>query len=285
MAYTLDLSGCYAKLKRAQIHIDDLKRRVDEVFPNGELFTLGQKFEREQTPLNGFVSGTIFVYVESVSEVPQQWSLIVGDAVHNLRCALDHLAWQLAIRKLKGKEPTVKGKIVQIKFPVVADKKDWAAVVNRKDFRRSDLAQLKKFQPFKMPARIRARNLHAVELFCAWDGISNVDKHRKIQLTYFLPQQSRWIDGVYHDCTPLDAGTGYPGAGHIHFLLGDNPTPKPSDKVYGISVVQEGPNPRVDFQASVTGYVAIREGWNVVSALEQFATSVDIILGVFRRSR
>ena len=36
--------------------------------------------------------------------VIRHWGLITGNAVHNLRCAVDHLVWQLACYKTGGHE-------------------------------------------------------------------------------------------------------------------------------------------------------------------------------------
>jgi hypothetical protein len=38
--------------------------------------------------------------VETLPEIDEEWGLMVGDAIHNIRCALDHLWWQLAIDHL-----------------------------------------------------------------------------------------------------------------------------------------------------------------------------------------
>jgi len=42
--------------------------------------------------------------IDRVMQIRDHWPLIVGDAVHDLRSALDHLMWQLAIVYL-GRQP------------------------------------------------------------------------------------------------------------------------------------------------------------------------------------
>jgi len=273
MAYTLDLSGPWAKLERAKKHIDDLRRQIAQAFPNGELFPLRQEFNREQ--------GVFIVSIERVKKLPQEWGLIVGDAVHNLRCALDHLAWQLALRHFDGVEPPDRGIIKQIQFPVVVDKKDWVTHINRKHMVVTDADKLEEFQPFNLSPDRRAKgHRNALEDIAGFGGVDNVDKHRTIHLTYTLVERVAWMDNWnYRDCTPLDDGTG-PGAGHIKFMLSDNP-PKPGDEVYRVTVVPDGPNPQMDFKSSLTGYIAIREGWNVIDALDAFAGEVERVLRKF----
>ena len=50
--------------------------------------------------------GKIVVRLGEVPELPADFSAVVGDFFHNVRSALDHLAWQLVLRH--GLEPTRK---------------------------------------------------------------------------------------------------------------------------------------------------------------------------------
>jgi len=51
----------------------------------------------------------------------EEWSLILGDALHNLRSALDTLAWELANLERAPKHPT------KIYYPLATDEDDWSA--------------------------------------------------------------------------------------------------------------------------------------------------------------
>lgn len=97
-----DLRGVDAKIRWAKGHLTKLKRGI-----NDTLTTHPYRFVGEMDAQTG-------EYVLSVRDLPAMdpaWSLQVGDVVHNLRSALDHLAWQLVI--LDGGEPTEK-----TQFPV-----------------------------------------------------------------------------------------------------------------------------------------------------------------------
>jgi hypothetical protein len=85
--------GASAKLRRAREHTGDLERDLSryvnaDTYPV-EVVTGSSEFER-------------VVRVLSAPEIPcERWALMIGDAVHNLRSALDHVVWQLA-----GADPT-----------------------------------------------------------------------------------------------------------------------------------------------------------------------------------
>jgi len=41
-------------------------------------------------------TGILRIRIEFRKQLPSTFALIIGDAIHNLRCALDHVAWELA---------------------------------------------------------------------------------------------------------------------------------------------------------------------------------------------
>jgi hypothetical protein len=270
MTYALDLSGPRAKLERAKMHIDDLRRRIGELFPNDELFPLGRQYEREQ--------GGITVRIEHVIEIPQEWGLIVGDAVHNLRGALDHVAWQLAAKKY-GFETTDSEIIKRIQFPIIINESDWPTAFNRKHMETADFENLKEFQPFNISPIDRARGrTHVLELFAGFNGISNVDKHRKIELTKVWPMDSTFVNLLgYTDCIPFEDEHGP----IQEFRLRGNTTPKAGDIVWVAPVTATGPNPDMEFQSSITGYIAVREKRNVIEALDEMADLVGRVIRKF----
>jgi hypothetical protein len=92
------MKGCWAKLDRARSHIDALRREITEVSGDDlDSVPLRREFEPEH--------GAVVYRIDRVPEVRDSWGLIIGDALHNFRSALDHLWWQLATLNL-GREPT-----------------------------------------------------------------------------------------------------------------------------------------------------------------------------------
>jgi len=85
------------KTERAKVHEHSLQRELSGLFPGGyyvitpEIHDNGHRhvYRAQHPPL-----------------ADPQWSAIVGDCIHNLRSALDHLAFQLV--RLSGREPTTK---------------------------------------------------------------------------------------------------------------------------------------------------------------------------------
>lgn len=82
------IDGIRLKIQRAKNHIDDLEEAI-RAFIKSKPYTIGTK----PHPVAEIEHTTLFV--STIEQVPFALSLIVGDAVHNLRSSLDHLAWQL----------------------------------------------------------------------------------------------------------------------------------------------------------------------------------------------
>ena len=80
------LKGVRLKIERAKKHIGDLDVAI-RTFCDSEPYTL----RTENVPKISHIA----LYVDSVKPIPDEISAIIGDTVHNLRSALDHLAWQL----------------------------------------------------------------------------------------------------------------------------------------------------------------------------------------------
>ncbi len=268
MSYTLNLSSAWAKLKRGKTHIDSLKIEIEKVYANGSPITLRREYE----PKNR----AIVIRIESVVDIPDHWSLVVGDAVHNIRCALDHLAWQLALRHFDGIEPTNRAVIKSIHFPVVIEESKWRDSVHNQWMDGADANKLKRFQPFNLGPQSRAKGVrHPFEIFCGFDGIDNIDKHRSIHLTYIAPRLKSFAsESVYtfHECYPVD--------GSVEIGMSGFPT-NPGDEVARVSVVPSGPDPDVDFETCLAGYVAMGERWDVIKALDAFADGTEQVLRLF----
>ena len=80
--------GIRLKVKRTKKHIGDLDSAM-RTFIEGNPYTLAAK----PHPVAEIQHATL--YVSDVKSVPDDISPIIGDAVHNLRTALDYLMWQL----------------------------------------------------------------------------------------------------------------------------------------------------------------------------------------------
>jgi hypothetical protein len=82
------IDGVKLKIERAKEHIIEFDRRL-RIFADDKPYEIGAK--PHKIPEIDHVT----LYIKSVKDVPPELSTVIGDTVHNLRSALDHLAWQL----------------------------------------------------------------------------------------------------------------------------------------------------------------------------------------------
>jgi hypothetical protein len=83
------------KIERAKKHIGDLKAAVDAFFSTGPYEIRTDKEPDTARPIH---------YVAKVNPIPDDIPLILGDALHNLRSSLDHLAYGLV--EANGRSPS-----------------------------------------------------------------------------------------------------------------------------------------------------------------------------------
>ncbi|MCK4843747.1 MAG: hypothetical protein KAS83_02105 [Dehalococcoidia bacterium] len=84
------LDGPRAKVKRAKAQLIALQKDSERFFTQNPNIIAATEFDKK--------AGNYPIIVKRCpSELPEQWSVIVGEITHNLRSALDLLAWQLAL--------------------------------------------------------------------------------------------------------------------------------------------------------------------------------------------
>jgi len=84
----LDMADVIAKWDRAQEHLKTLNNAVRSFFDD-DPYTIATEPDHEQR--------CHVVRLVNPGSVPMRaWSVLIGDCVHNLRCTLDYIAWQLA---------------------------------------------------------------------------------------------------------------------------------------------------------------------------------------------
>jgi hypothetical protein len=192
-----DFSGCWAKVSRANVHLDFLNERVKSFAEDMSSYEVVTK--------DDWQTAEVFIHGEAEPPV-EEWGAIIGDVVHNLRSALDHLVWQLTIanghtppnpippRGRPGSEWR------QISFPIYTfDRRDRYPSGRRIPWRyrapgwrsnkepgslwgiRPDLRTvIQKLQPFN-----RGKNAPK-EPLAVLDELWNIDKHRHLHLGLFL---------------------------------------------------------------------------------------------------
>jgi hypothetical protein len=100
------LVGVRAKIERAKEHIADLERAIN-AFDTSKQHTTCTKVDPQ--------TGQIIFYLASMTPIPPKIALIAGDALHNLRSALDYLVVQFYTT---GKFRSGMSNITKIRFPI-----------------------------------------------------------------------------------------------------------------------------------------------------------------------
>ena len=199
MTPPLDLSSADAKFERAKFHAHELQDNIrkwvhDDVNP---VIRIGLEDDpkRQRT----------LAYAESIKDVPPEWGLILGDALHNYRSALNHAVGALV---LIGSNPEA---FVDpdsgFQFPVCdTSRSDFFAPKGR--VRKSQLPgvplkylrAISQFQPYH---RRRSRwALSALKL------LNDLDKHRKpILATHHVAAQLASVPLGYGEDTKTPVGT------------------------------------------------------------------------------
>jgi hypothetical protein len=142
-------------------------------------------------------SGSHFMIAERLTPPPMLLSVIVGDLVHNLRSALDHMMWNLV--EVTATHPPN----VRTQFPIFdhPDKFAEQVTVPRERGKASyalgvddlTLADIEGLQPYNRPEN----TAHAFSILGA---LSNIDKHQ-------IPLPSAFA--LTHDPPPKFTGTGF----------------------------------------------------------------------------
>jgi len=83
-----NLRGCRAKIEWARRHFDTFKGHVDTFFAQNP-YVAAVRSDPE--------GSRYLVRIQNPPRMPSdEWALLIGDCVHNLRSALDYLVWEMA---------------------------------------------------------------------------------------------------------------------------------------------------------------------------------------------
>lgn len=146
------------KVERAQKkHILDLEAAWDAFFDTHP-YTVGTKDDADK--------GERSYYLTSVADIPDQIPLIVGDAVNNLRSALDHLAYHLMC---VGRGST--GPFTGVSFPIAENAAKYKArrQGRTQGMRKDAVKEIDAIEPYGGGAGEYLWHLHC---------LNNIDKHR-----------------------------------------------------------------------------------------------------------
>jgi hypothetical protein len=164
------LGSACLKIRRANIHINALKRSIRPFKPNTALST---------KPIFGGKAELITLDVDP--GIREQWGLIIGDIVSNLRAALDHTAWALAMTHCERTGTSLTGEQARnVRFPLV-DESEYRRKQQREPrcehILPAAIPTIKRFQPYNQ------REWPDLRLLAILNDLVNRDKHRVVSIT------------------------------------------------------------------------------------------------------
>lgn len=171
------LQGVRLKVARAEKQLAALDRGISRHLESNPYTVIGD-FESE-------TSEDYVIRALARNPIRPNWPVVVGDIAHNLRSALDHLAWQLAMPH----PPSKTG------FPIFLKQKDYnRKTKGRKPERGSGpfmvrgmpsaaRTSIRDLQPYRR-AKLRQRTAHSDPLWLLHE-LNRVDKHQVLQIAAF----------------------------------------------------------------------------------------------------
>lgn len=164
------LDGPRAKVKRARGQLIALQKDSERFFAKNPHIIVADEFDEK--------GGNYPIVVKRCpSELPEEWSVIVGEIAHNLRSALNLLAWQLALLETPNPCNETAFPIFHIGKSGMKGKgsfwgKKGIGPACLKDVSRKYWARIEAFQPYKGGHGYRRSPLYRLR------ALNNTDKHR-----------------------------------------------------------------------------------------------------------
>lgn len=166
---SLNLDSVKAKLQRAEEHAQAVR---DEIKPWMETnpYRVSREVNADSTRYS------LIAHLVGTEPALQRWSLIVGDCLHNLRSALDHLIYAIAVHESRTEPPPDERSLMFL----IADTLD---NFNKNASRIKTLSEpvrkaIEAVQPFNRP------HPKLPPLLAVLRDLENTDKHKLLRLAY-----------------------------------------------------------------------------------------------------
>jgi hypothetical protein len=125
--------GPILKLERAKQHIEDFVAQADSFYKKiSPRFFVQDNTKTHERAL----------CVDIDTTVPDHFPLIIGDAIHNLRSALDHLTWEI-VKPLNPPRPD------EVYFPFCREAKSFEAILTKRQIKLASKEIVDKFRELK----------------------------------------------------------------------------------------------------------------------------------------
>ena len=153
------LDGAKARLIRAEKHIGDLKAEISTFFLSEPYEVVADKDHQTGQP---------FYKLTCLREIPVNAQILAGDAIYNIRSALDYLAYALATDKSSPND---------IWFPIEGCADNYRSVVEKR-------IRCSRPEVVKAICEIEAHKDGRGHVFWALNKLNNIHKHRLLVAVY-----------------------------------------------------------------------------------------------------
>ncbi len=163
-------SSCRTKLARADEHLGMLYRETDG-WGDRDPFRVVRQSNAD---------GSVHQFSLRFQVQPDilRWALLLGDALHNMRCALDHIVYALAVRQTGQNPPPNDSRLM---FPICSEPKFWNSKGTQDrimGLNEPTRAAIERMQPYN---RLKAGQWFAPLWWLA--QLNDIDKHRLLHIT------------------------------------------------------------------------------------------------------
>ena len=267
------LAGCEAKFWRAYEHFNALQETILGEFRSGERqsFSTGGEFKPYSEDEGLYVISVSDVFVPSLS-----YATAIGDIVHNLRSALDHLVFELAFLGLRGQSFPEK-----VAYPASTTRANWKGrhvqgtmlkgvlQKHRTMIYRTQPCYRKKDAPSDPRTVLRRKRHPLTDLENLW----NHDKHRMIQPVAIAPIRMTATITSHPDCEIVGTPRLNRGFFGRRFEM--------DTEMLTVPVRITGPDAKVNVQFEGEGEIGFRNGLPARESLARIADWVKAILAWF----
>jgi len=167
------LRGVAHKLDRAERHLDEIAATTERTLQGFKVAVTPRPRQGNRVPYR----------LQDAPTLPPALSVMFGDALHNMRSALDHLAWQLVLRD--GGQPTQ-----QTQFPLQLHRRSDGGFPEIRGgvaaATRQLLDEVQRYADDDLGADPRLHPLAVLKT------LSNIDKHRELLLGVAVVSGGSW---------------------------------------------------------------------------------------------
>jgi hypothetical protein len=166
---SLNLDSVNAKLQRAEQHMQSLQNEITAWMAT-EPYVTRPVVNADSTRYS------IIAYLVGKEPPLQAWTLVVGDSLHNLRCALDHLVYAIAVHESGTDPPPDENKLM---FPIAATLVKFNESAQRIRTLSAPVRDaIEAVQPYRRPHPKLPPPLAILR------DLENIDKHRLLRLAF-----------------------------------------------------------------------------------------------------